>query len=159
MNAALRELIALSVLLGFSLYLCPEGGVKLVLTALCAALLGISVLRPFAEFDYDTLALQNAKLRDTEQRITQDAEQAVQTLNRLYVEDEYASYVMNRAAQLGIEGLRAEIEVEWAYEGLWIPCAARLSGAPEPEDRAALSRILRDELGIPAERQVWCEDG
>ena len=62
MNTALRELIALSLLLGLSLHLCPEGGVRQVLTVLCAALLCLSVLRSFREFDYDLFALETAKL-------------------------------------------------------------------------------------------------
>lgn len=158
MNAALRELIALSLLLGLSLHLCPEGAVRQVLTVLCAALLGMSVLGSFRDLDYDVFALENAKLREAELSISREGERAAQTLNRLYIEEEYAAYVQDRGAQFGVPGLKAKIEVQWAYEGVWVPCASHITATLGAQEKASLERILRDELGIPAERQHWYTD-
>ncbi|MCR5577322.1 MAG: hypothetical protein K6F56_09970 [Oscillospiraceae bacterium] len=159
MSTALRELIALSLLMGLSLHLCPESGVRRVLTVLCAALLGLSILRPFKDFDYDVFALETAKLREAELTISREGEQASQRLNRLFIEEEYAAYVQNRAEQLGVSGLKAEIQTEWAYDGLWVPYASHITGSVDTSERAALERMLREELGIPAERQYWYADG
>ena len=126
MNGMLRELIALSVLLGLALFLCPEGGVKQMLT---------------------------------EQSITRGGEQAAQKLNRLYIEQEYAAYILQRASTLGAELSRAEVTVRWDYEGLWVPESSHVTGNVDPETRRELSRLLRDEVGIPAERQYWYENG
>ena len=159
MSTALRELIALSLLLGLSLHLCPEGGVRKVLTVLSAVLLCLSVLRSFRDFDYDGFALETAKLREAELSISREGERASQRLNRLYIEEEYAAYVQSRAEQLGVLGLKAEIQTEWAYDGLWVPCASHITGCVDASERDALERMLRDELGIPAERQYWYADG
>lgn len=159
MHSALRELIALSLLLGLSLHLCPEGGVRQVLTILSAALLGLAVLKSVRVIDYDAFALDTAKLHEAEHTIDEAGERAAQRLERLYIEDEYAAYVQSRAERLGLSGLQVEIEVEWAYDGLWVPHASHITGSVGDAERAALARTLRDELGIPAERQYWHEDG
>lgn len=159
MQAALRELIALSVLLGLSLHLCPECAVRQLLSVLCAALLGMSVLGSFRDLDYDVFALETAKLREAELSITQEGERAAQTLNRLYIEEEYAAYVQDRGAQLGVPGLKVEIEVQWAYDGVWVPYASHITATLGAQEKAALERMQRDELGIPPERQYWNTDG
>ena len=159
MNGMLRELIALSVLLGLALFLCPEGGVKQMLTGLSAALLAMAVLHSVRDLDYDALALDKARLHEAEQSITRGGEQAAQKLNRLYIEQEYAAYILQRASTLGAELSRAEVTVRWDYEGLWVPESSHVTGNVDPETRRELSRLLRDELGIPAERQYWYENG
>ena len=159
MNSTLRELIALSLILGLSLHLCPEGGVKRILTVLCAALLGLSVLSSFKGLDYDALALGNAKLHEAELAIMEDGERASQKLNRLFIEEEYASYNLDRAESLGVGGLEVQIQVQWSYEGVWVPYASHISGPVAESEKNALGRLLRDELGIPEERQYWYRDG
>ena len=159
MNEALRELIALSLILGLALHLCPEGGFKQVLTVLSAALLGMAVLTSFKGLDYDALALGNAKLHEQEAAIIEDGERASQKLNRLFIEDEYASYILNRAELLGVSDLEIQVQSQWSYEGLWIPYAAQIKGTVGTDDKAALERLLRDDLGIPTERQYWDTNG
>ena len=159
MNTVLRELIALSLLLGLSLHLCPEGGVRQVLTILSAALLGLAVLKSVRGIDYDAFALDTAKLHEAELAIGEEGERAAQRLQRLYIEEEYEAYVQSRAEQLGVSDIRVEIEVEWAYDGLWVPHASHVTGSIGDTERASLERTLRQELGIPTERQYWHEDG
>ncbi len=159
MNSALRELIALSLILGFALHLCPESGVKQVMTVLSAALLGLSVLSSFKGLDYEALALGNARLHEQERSILDGGERASQKLNRLFIEDEYASYILNRAELLGVKDLEVQVQTQWSYEGLWIPYASHINGIVGPGEKTELKRLLRDELGIPAERQHWYGDG
>jgi hypothetical protein len=121
--------------------------------------LGLSVLRSFRDFDYDVFALETAKLHEAELSISREGARATQRLNRLFIEEEYAAYVQNRAEQLGVSGLKAEIQTEWAYDGLWVPYASHITGNLDVQARAALERMLREELGIPEERQYWYADG
>ena len=60
---------------------------------------------------------------------------------------------MDKATQLGLDGLWAEVTARWSDEGFWYPWEARLGG-PE-SGRAELERLIEAELGIPAERQSW----
>ena len=53
MRESLRELILLSALSGALLLLCPEGGVKRVLSILCTAALGLTVLPGVEAFSSD----------------------------------------------------------------------------------------------------------
>ena len=159
MNGALRELIALSLILGLSLHLCPEGGVKKILTVLSAALLGVSVLTSFKGLDYNALALGNAKLHEAERSITENGERAAQKLNRLLIEEEYASYIRDRAESIGVVDLEIQVQVQWSYEGFWLPYASHIKGSVEQSSKNALERIIRDELGIPTERQYWYSNG
>lgn len=155
----MRELIALSVLCGAALYLCPEGGVKRVLSVLSAALLSMSVLGQLRGFDYDMLAVENARLHEAEQTIAANGEDAARRMNRLLIEREYASWLEQQASALGLAQFEAEIAVEWSLEGFWVPYAAALYGTPTQAQKETLTQMLRDELGIPEERQQWFDNG
>ena len=66
---------------------------------------------------------------------------------------------LNRAELLGVSDLEIQVQTQWSYEGLWIPYAAQIKGTVGPDDKAALERLLRDDLGIPTERQYWYTNG
>ena len=155
----IRQLCAMSLLCGAALTLTPQGGAKRVTEILCTAVLVLTVLSPLKELDLDAYALSVAKYRETEAELFHKGEEAGERLNRLVIEREYESYIMDKAKNLGLTITEVQIEVEWSLDGLWIPYGAEVHVQGDSTTKDDLGRILRDDLGIPFERQQWYEDG
>ncbi len=155
MYEGIRELCAVSLLCGAALSILPEGGVKRVAEILCTASLILAVISPIKELDLDVLALENARLHELETSLAQQGQEAEERLNRLVIEQEYETYIMDKASELGIEGLAADVEVQWSLEGFWIPYGAEIRSACSQDSRERLSQLLVSDLGIPYERQRW----
>ena len=154
---AIRQLCALSLLCGAAMSIAPEGTVKRVLEIVCSAVLVTALIQPFIGMDLAAYALQLARLEEREAEFLEKNGDLNGRLNRLVIEEEAESYIMDKAGQLGAELESVQVTAEWSVEGLWVPSRAELTG---PEScRALLEGVLAAELGIPAEKQQWSCDG
>ena len=159
MTALFRELICLSVFSGILLQLCPEGGVKRVASVLSAAVLSLSVLSHIGGLSEHFALPESGAQAEAENRIEEDGAALGQALNRKILQEEYSEYISQQAAAAGITGLQVELELEQDMEGFFLPYAATLQGELEPWQKTLLGEVLRRDLGIPPERQVWNESG
>ena len=133
--------------------LCPEGRPKRVLRAACGVVMAAALLSPVAALDTEALPKAMARYSEAARRQAESAAESADRLNRTIIESECEAYILDKATQLGLDGLRAEVTARWSDEGFWYPWEARLGG-PE-SGRAELERLIEAELGIPAERQSW----
>ena len=69
MIEGLKSLVAISLLSGAALWLCPEGSAKRVTRVLCTALLVAAVAMPLRDFDFDALSLAEAKVNSAQAEI------------------------------------------------------------------------------------------
>lgn len=152
---SVRQLCALSLLCGAALSFLPEGGVKRVAEVVCTASLILAVVNPLKSLDMSSYALESARRHELEASLTAGAEEAERRLNRLVIEQEYEAYIMDKALELGLEGLTVDVEVQWSLDGLWMPYGARLSGVWNQTGKERLSALMTADLGIPYERQRW----
>lgn len=152
---SIMQLCALSLFCGAALSILPEGGVKRVAEVVCTASLILAVINPLKSMDISSYALESAKYHELEASLTADAEKAEQRLNRLVIEQEYEAYIMDKALELGLEGLAVSVEVQWSLDGLWMPYSAGLSGIWDQDGKERLSALMTADLGIPYERQRW----
>ena len=159
MFTGIRQLCAMSLLCGAALTMAPEGGVKRVTEILCTAILVLTILSPLIELDYDDYALTSARRHEAETELFDRAENTGQRLNRIVIEQEYESYIMDKASDLGLNVSGVDIQVEWSLDGLWVPHGATISADGDKAVKEELGRILRDDLGIPYERQQWNSNG
>lgn len=159
MQALLKELIALSVLTGALMHVCPEGGVKRVAAVLCTAVLSLAVLTHLGGMHQEDFLPEIAGMEGTERWIEESGTAAGMELSRRYLQEEYTQYISSRAAALGVQMPEVRMTLMQDTNGQWLPYAAELSGAVTFGQREALTRALQEELGIPPERQVWHEPG
>ena len=155
MKNALQSLLSLSFIGGAALYLCPEGGVRRVLRILCAAIFAAAVLAPIREFDYDLLSLEQARIASAEAEIGRKAEATEDRLKKLLLQENCERYIVNRGRELGLAISSAAVELGKIESGEWLPWAVSIRAAGENAAAERLCRLIRDELGIPTERQVW----
>ena len=155
MGELLREMCMLSVLAGVLMAITPDGAVRRVSEICSCAMLTAVLLSAIGETDFDQYALDNAKLFAAEKELNAGAEKAQRELNRLVIERQYRTYICDKAKAFGIENIDLLLEVRWDMEGLWVPWSVEVHTQAGETETDALKKVIRDELGIPFERQSW----
>ncbi len=158
MREAFRAVIWLSVFSGVILLLCPEGGVKRVLSVLCTSALALSILPAVNTLgvEWETEAMEQ---NWASQQIEAQGAAAGSQLQQMFIQSEVETYLSDQAVALGIGELRIRIETRQNTDGFWIPWASAVEEPLEPWQKDALGRMLQEDLGIPPERQNWNEYG
>ena len=146
------------MLCGASLSIIHEGGVKNIMKLLSTAVLTIAILSPIKDLDLDSYALESARIKELEDELLSGSHEAEEKLNRLYIQQEYNEYIKNEAAQLGIINPEISVLAQWNLEGLWVPYSVQIYADCDKSKADELGRIIRDELGIPYERQLWFDE-
>ena len=159
MEKCIRELCALSVFCAAAMQLTPESGIKRVLGLLCTAALLCAALSGIRQIDTGSYALELARVREREKTFAANSGEARERLNRLVIEEECRTYILDKARQLGLEPEELEVELRWDLEGLWVPASVTLRCSGTEKQIAALSGAIQTDLGIAREDQRWTEDG
>lgn len=158
MTASIRGFCILAIFCGTALRLAPEGSIKRIMSVLVTAALLLQLFASLGLRDLDALADDLGRMRESEQRFSQETDALRQRLDRLVIEDELRTYILNKAAQQGIDISEIELELHWQTEGYWLPRAVTLHGSASGREAAALARIVSAELGIRAENVRWNEN-
>lgn len=159
MSGLIKQLCVLGIFFGAALSLAPEGGSKRIMELTCTAALVLTLALPLKSIDFDTYSLELAKYRDMEAQLAQNGGEASDRLNRLVIENEYETYILDKAKELGATALAVDVAVRWSLDGLWVPDSVTLDGICTTAQRQRLADIIETELGIPADSQEWGSDG
>ena len=155
MSAGLKSLVAISFLSGAALWLCPEGSAKRVTRVLCTALLVAAVAAPLRDFDFDALSLAEAKVNSAQAEIINGGMERENLLRELVMAQNCEQYIVEKGNALGLRDLHATVELKKDVNGAWLPWAATVSASGQPDSVRQLQLVIRDDLGIPTERQDW----
>ena len=157
MRDCIRTLCLMSILFSAAVWIAPQGGAKQVLRILCSLALLASVLRSVSGIDFSSYALESAKYREREAELVSKGTELRDRLNRLIIEEEYRTYIEDKAAELGICAEEVRIGVRWSTDGVWVPDRSRIR-LKSSEGVSQLSTLLLTELGIPLQKQEWALD-
>ncbi len=158
MLAHIRELCFLSMLCGTVLCLTPDGGVKRILSILSALLLASSLLSAVRELDFESYAIELSRYREQEQSFLAEQAERDRRLNRLVIEEEVRTYILDKAETLGLHLENTAVELRWCTDGFWVPDAVSTAYRGEEWQREQMQDLIMGDLGIPAERQYWYHD-
>ena len=158
MADSILQLCIISVSCGAIMSIMPEGGSKTIGKILCTCILLISIIKPLTDFDFESYALESAKLREVEAVFADGAEQRRERLQYAVIHKEYSEYILNKAMLLGMLGPDIELELQWNDDGVWVPYSCKLDTECTNEQKRKLSNILSADLGIPEERQLWLSE-
>ena len=131
--------------------LTPKGRVRSVQRLLCGVVMALALVRPLLGLDLERYSISLAEYRRDTAALASRAEEISDSLSRTLIQEKCSAYILDKAAQLGLELSSAEVELRWSDEGVWYPVAARLGG--EYDER--LSRLIETELGIGGGMQEW----
>ena len=154
-QTALKTLIALSFFGGAILFICPPGGVRRVMGLLFTALLVTAAVSPLRGVDYDLFSLGEARLSSAEAEILHSSAESENLLKKLLLRQNCERWLEEQASQHGLSNISAAVtlaEDEW---GNWLPYSVSVRANGSPEEAERLIGKLRNELGIPPERQEW----
>ncbi len=155
MQTVLKTLIAMSVFGGALLFLCPAGGVRRVMGMLFTAVLITAAVAPVHGFDYDLFSLGEARLNSAEAEIILSSAKSETLLKKLLLQKNCERWLEEQASKYGLIISSARVELIQDEWGNWLPYAASVRADGSPEEAERLIEHLRNELGIPPERQEW----
>ncbi len=134
--------------------LMPKGGVKRVGQLVCGLAMTAAILAPVVELDLDGGQQWLEDYFAGISRREEELEKEVNTGMKTIIEQEYAAYIVDKAAELGaVCDARVECRLEEA--GLYLPERAEISGAMTEEVRTRLTRLLEEELALTSEQIVY----
>ena len=138
--------------------LAPKGKSGAALRLVCGLVTAALLLGPLRSFDFAAYAGQLAALRTEGEALSADAEETARRARLTVIGESCCAYISDKAAGLGITGLRVRVTVtEDAETGEARPYSAELGGEAADAEKAELSRWIEGELGIPRERQDWSD--
>ncbi len=152
----IRTVVGASLLCCCAMYLCPKGRVRDALRIVCGVVMALALISPIMEFDFRSYSEGLASYRARAGEIDDMANEAYDSLTRTVIEQEYAAYISDKAAEQGLALRSVTVGVEWGGDGVWYPLEAYISGSAQAQE--ALTPIIEADLGIPQERQYWSND-
>ena len=125
----------------------------------CISLVVLAViLAPLAQLDLEGgqrwLEEYHLGLEDRTQELERQVDEQMKTI----IEQEYAAYIVDKAAELGLT-CTARVSCRAGEEGLFLPERAEVSGFLTEGERERLSLVIQEDLGIPEEEQAYVEEG
>ncbi len=137
--------------------LVPDGAGKKVCRLAGGLALLLVAVGPVARLDpgeiAGSLADYRGELDSYEQALAEQSEERYKTI----IAERTAAYIVDKAAEMGFS-CRVEVTVD--YDDNKLPCPREITAWGEwtPDQRDALSRIMAEDLGVPAERQHFEEN-
>jgi hypothetical protein len=155
MRAYLIRLTAAAILASLVRRLAPKSGVGRASRLGAGLLILVTAFGPVAELDPLAAAKTLLQSGYSDVLSTQAVDQAANSLLEELISDGAEAYILDKAGALGLT-LSADVtcQVEDTYP---VPWSVRLEGSVTAQEKQALSEIIRQDLGIPEERQEWVQ--
>ncbi len=150
----LLAVIGASLICALADALMPQGAVRRVGKLVCGLVLLAAVLSPLTRLD---IADGQRWLEDYLDSLDNREAELTETVNsqmKVIIEQEYAAYIVDKAAQLGLT-CSVQVECGLSEEGLYLPARARVSGALTERERDQIVRLIGTDLGIPESEQLY----
>lgn len=159
MAEALREwivsIICTAAFCSLAISLTPKGRVHSAVKLICGVAMILSIINPLAKLDFKEYSRQLRKYNDNASELIDSANSYSDKLNRLYIQDECAAYILDKAENNGAKLDSVSVNAEWSTEGYWYPVSADIDYSCSDDIKQVLERTIEAELGIAKERQAW----
>lgn len=150
----LLSITGASVLCALADGLMPAGPVRRVGRLVCGLMLLAVILAPLAQLDLEGgqrwLEEYHLGLEDRTQELERQVDEQMKTI----IEQEYAAYIVDKAAEMGLN-CTARVSCRAEENGLYLPDRTEVAGPLSQEERGRLSQLIQEELGVPADRQAY----
>ena len=150
----LLTVIGASLICALADALMPQGPVRRVGRLVCGLVLLGAILSPLTQLDLSRgqrwLEDYLASLDNREAELTE----TVNSQMKVIIEQEYAAYIVDKAAQLGV-ACSVQVECALSEEGLYLPARVRVSGALTERERTQVAQMMEEDLGVPQSEQLY----
>ena len=136
--------------------IAPKSGSGNAVKLACGFMTAALLIGPVKSFDFEEYALSMAEIRALGSEYAHEAIRGSEERIKSVIEDSCEAYILDKAAELGADGIYAAVSAEVDAGGAYpYPYSVELGGEAEEVLRKKLSSYIEGELGIPAERQYW----
>ena len=146
----LTAVVLVTMRLSVAQTLVPEGTVRKITSFIGGLLLLVVMLQPLLRTDLGSLRIHAEDYAAAIEERQVELESAENEALAQGIAERTAAYISDKAAGLGLT-VTVRVETEPGADGTPLPERVYLEGTKSEE----LSHWLAEELGIPAERQVW----
>lgn len=153
MRSWLLGIVLTSLAAGLARQLAPKGREQAMVRLVGGLLLALAILRPLAggsweglELETDGLVLQGEELAGAYRKNQQEVLSAI-------IEEKTEAYIWDKANQLGLD-CTVTVTVSPGENGIPLPESVVVRGAYSGE----LAMCMEEEVGIPAQKQIWLEE-
>ena len=152
----LLALVAASLICALADALMPKGAVKRVGRLVCGLVLASASLSPLAGLDVESGQSWLERHLASVEFQRAELEEEVNSQMKVIIEQEYAAYIVDKAAQLGAAcSARTECRRDG---GLYLPQRVEVTGAVPPPLQSELVQIIVRDLGVPEEQIDFSEE-
>lgn len=153
MRSWLLGIVFTSLAAGLARQLAPKGREQAMVRLVGGLLLALAILRPLAggrweglELEIGPLELQGEELAETYRKNQQEALSAI-------IAEKTKAYIWDKANQLGL-ACQVTVATAAGESGIPLPDTVTILGPYSP----ALAACIEEEVGLPAEKQIWLEE-
>ena len=154
-RAWLTSVVLVSVLLSAAQSLIPPGTVRKAAGFTGGLILLLVLLRPVLGADLEHLELDfdhyQAAVEERQEELADTQTEAMASI----IAEQTEAYILDKAEELGADVSVVKVQAQWNLDGLWVPYSAEINAPDTGSAKAALEGVIENELGIPAERQMW----
>ncbi len=135
--------------------LTPKNGKKAT-GVVCAFAMMAAMLGIFGDVDAGGIGAYVDRYRAEADETVEAARERAKSETRFIIEKRCETYILDKAAALGVTLDGVSVTAKWSGEGFWYPDGCELRGDKSSE----LSALIEAELGISLDKQVWStQDG
>ena len=117
----------------------------------------LAILQPVLKLDGTALTRALMEYRVDLSAYGDELEEENGELMKAIIAEQSAAYIVDKAAEWGIH-CTARVECRAGEEGLYFPETAAVTGSLSGEEQSRLSQMIREDLGVPEERQTYCTE-
>lgn len=153
----LLAVISVSLLCAVAGALMPQGAVKRVGKLVCGLVLLAAILSPLAELDVEAGQRWLDSCLDSASGRENELKETVNSQLKTIIEQKYAAYIVDKAAQLGL-ACSVRVECRETEEGLYLPVRTEAAGSWTASGQGQLIKIISEDLGVPAQSQIYINE-
>ncbi len=135
----------------------PKGPAARVGRLAAGLLVALAAMRPFFGLDLEGIGQELRTAGESRQAYVQTLERQNEELWKEVIEQDTAAYILDKAKSQGID-CGAEVTCAAGGDGALYPERVRIVGALTEQQREQISWLLRDELGVPPDRQEFTQE-
>lgn len=129
-----------------------KGSVSAILRMMCGIFMTVTLLNPILEIRLSDLPDYFLTYSDEADQLVAMGQENTKNELAEIIKEQVEAYILDEAGSVGAE---IEVDVELSGEDIPTPCGVRIVGNVSPYGKKRLQQIIKEELGIPMEAQLW----
>ena len=123
-----------------------------IMKLLCGTFLSLTMVSPFLQLEIDSIPDFIEDIQNQAENVSSQGEKTAYNEMETIIKSKIQAYILDKAMSYGGQ-LTVEVNVDDA--GIPTPCGVRISGTISPYGKTQLQEMIRRDLGIPLEAQIW----